>query len=308
MTYITAPHVIPYQGSKRKLASAILSFFPDTVRCLYEPFAGSAAITLAAAANGRAEKFLIGDKLEPLAKLWQEIIDNPIELSEKYNTLWQGQLDDPAEFFLATRESYNSTQSPCELLYLIARCVKNSVRFNNSGKFNQGADKRRLGLKPQKILKEAKLASALLKGKTSIVSGDFRDMIKSAGTEDLIYMDPPWQGTSGKRDPRYAFLLDIDELESELDSLNDRGVPYILSFDGTCGDKNYGRALAPHLSLTKVELNAGRSTQATLLGRDHVTIESLYLSPALEKKLSHNHPITKYQRKMKIQSDLFELS
>src|SRR5699024_337348 len=33
------PHPIPYQGSKRALASTILAFFPDHVRTLIEPFA-----------------------------------------------------------------------------------------------------------------------------------------------------------------------------------------------------------------------------------------------------------------------------
>jgi DNA adenine methylase len=31
----------------------------------------------------------------------------------------------------------------------------------------------------------------------------------------------------------------------------------------------------------RVDLEAGRSTQATLLGRDEITVESLYLSPEL---------------------------
>ena len=98
-------------------------------------------------------------------------------------------------------------------------------------------------------------------------------------------MDPPWQGTSGKKDPRYAFLLNLDELVDELALLNSRRVPYILSFDGTCGDRGYGEALPESLKLRKINLNAGRSSQATLLGRDEVTIESLYLSNALVSKL-----------------------
>jgi DNA adenine methylase len=34
-----------------------------------------------------------------------------------------------------------------------------------------------------------------------------------------------------------------------------------------------------------VELEAGRSSQATLLGRDEMTVESLYLSQALAEEL-----------------------
>jgi site-specific DNA-adenine methylase len=43
------PHPIPYQGSKRNLASEILRFFPANIVRLIEPFAGSAAISIASA-------------------------------------------------------------------------------------------------------------------------------------------------------------------------------------------------------------------------------------------------------------------
>ena len=49
------PHPIPYQGSKRRLAAAILAHAPSCAR-LIEPFAGSAAISLAAAARGLARR------------------------------------------------------------------------------------------------------------------------------------------------------------------------------------------------------------------------------------------------------------
>lgn len=279
-----APHVIPYQGSKRKLAEDILSYMDFEIDTLYEPFVGSGAITLAAAANQKARKFVVADKLEPLAELWKLIVSDPERLTEEYSKLWNEQLSDPAAYYKKVRDDYNQTKSPSDLLYLVARCVKNAVRFNGSGEFNQGPDNRRLGLKPDKLKRETALMSKLLKDRIKIVGGDFRDAIADATSNDLVYMDPPWQGTSGKRDPRYAYLLNLDELIQELDSLNQRNVPYMLSFDGTCGDRTYGTELPESLQLKKVGLNAGRSSQATLLGRDDVTIESLYLSPALVAK------------------------
>ena len=206
------PHVIPYQGSKRKLAEDILSFMNFEIDTLYEPFVGSGAITLASAVEGKAKKFVVADKLEPLADLWKMIVNDPERLVQEYSILWNEQLSDPREYFNKVRTDFNKTKSPSALLYLIARCVKNAVRFNNNGEFNQGADHRRLGLKPEKIQREAKQISNLLKDKVSIFSGDFREVISSANENDLVYMDPPWQGTSGKKDPRYAFLLNIDEL------------------------------------------------------------------------------------------------
>ncbi len=75
------PRSIPYQGSKRRLAARILRYFPARIERLVEPFAGSAAVTLAAAAQGRARRYLINDSLVPLAKLWHRIIHHPQELA-----------------------------------------------------------------------------------------------------------------------------------------------------------------------------------------------------------------------------------
>ena len=60
------PQPFPYQGSKRNLAPAILGYFPEGVTTLIEPFAGSAAITLHAATQDLAERFVINDLNEPL--------------------------------------------------------------------------------------------------------------------------------------------------------------------------------------------------------------------------------------------------
>lgn len=279
------PHVIPYQGSKRKIAKDILGYMDFEIDTLYEPFVGSGAITLAAAANNKAKRYSVADKLEPLAELWRLIIDDPDRLADEYAKLWSEQLEDPAAYFRKVRDDFNRSKTPAALLYLVARCVKNAVRFNASGEFNQGPDNRRLGLRPEKLRREANLMSKLLKGKVDITAADFREAISEATENDLVYMDPPWQGTSGKRDPRYAFLLNLDELVSALENLNERKVPFILSFDGTCGDKAYGKELPSILNLERVEIHAGRSSQATLLGRTDETIESLYLSPALLLKI-----------------------
>ncbi len=281
----TVPHVIPYQGSKRKLANDILGLINFEIDTLYEPFAGSGAITLAAATHEMAKNFVVGDKLVSLVDLWTMIINEPEKLIKQYTSIWTEQLEDPAAHYKKIREEFNKKNQPAALLYLIARCVKNAVRFNTSGHFNQGPDNRRLGVKPEKIEREILAMSAMLKGRVSIHANDFREINKTATSADLVYMDPPWQGTSGKRDSRYAHLLDLDDLIEELDDLNRRNVPYMLSFDGTCGGRSYGQDLPEELNLLLVPLYAGRSSQATLLGRTDETIESLYLSPAFCEKV-----------------------
>ena len=287
------PHVIPYQGSKRKLAQQILDQIRfNSIDTFYEPFAGSAAMTLAAATKNMASRYVIGDKLDALAKLWETIINEPEKLIDEYFRHWYNQLDNPKEYYFSIRDYFNKTQSPNALFYLIARCVKNSIRFNPDGEFNQSPDNRRLGMHPEKLRKQVLATSHLLKGKTAVFSGDFRDAIKNAKSNDLIYFDPPWGGLT--QNPRYAYLLDYETLIEELERLNNRGVPFLLSFDGTCGSRSYVNELPAYLDLSRISLDAGRSTQATLLGRNEVTFESLYISPVLREK---NNRIANHQTK-----------
>ncbi len=289
------PHVIPYQGSKRKLADSILQYVDGVdIHTLYEPFAGSAAITLAAASQNLAKEYVLNDKFAPIMDLWELIINTPELASDRYESLWNCQipLDDSVELlshsyqhYMDVRKEFNQDLDPIKFLYLVARCVKNAIRFNSNGEFNQGPDKRRKGTAPKKMRTNILGASTVLKGKSRVYSQDFRDITAKATSNDLIYMDPPWQGTSTKKDTRYAFVLQIDELISEMEELNNRNVPYILSFDGVCGDRSYGKDLPDSLNLKKVMLDAGRSSQAILLGREDKTFESLYLSPALVQKI-----------------------
>jgi DNA adenine methylase len=280
------PHPIQYQGSKRNLAPVILRYVPKDVNCLIEPFSGSAAISIAVAARQMAKTYLINDLNKPLAELLQLIVEFPIETAKFYESVWNEQHSDSIEHYYKIREAFNRTQDPRLFLYLLARCVKGSVRYNSDGIFNQSPDKRRYGTQPKTMRKNIFGVSALLKGKTEFSSLDYREILDKAQNTDLVYMDPPYQGVCGDRDSRYFSGINHDDFASALERLNSKGIAYIVSYDGRRGDKTFGELLPSSLELTRVELDAGRSSQATLLGRDEVTYESLYLSRTLTDKLT----------------------
>ncbi|HEY7951348.1 MAG TPA: DNA adenine methylase, partial [Solirubrobacteraceae bacterium] len=267
------PHPIPYQGSKRQLARRILSVLSSSrFGTFYEPFAGSAALTIAACAADTAERFVIGDTLEPLTELWTQILSAPDALADEYERIWSAQLADPAAHYLKTRAAFNQAGRAAELLYLLARCVKNAPRFNSDGEFNQSADHRRLGMRPSKMRQEVAGAAALLGGRTEVRSLDFADAVAEATTRDLVYMDPPWEGTSKGSNKRYRDWLARERLIEVLEDLDARGVSYILSYDGRHGAKSYGDWLPESIGAVRLELVAGRSSQATLNGRAVTTI------------------------------------
>lgn len=82
------PHPIQYQGSKRNLASKILRYVPGNFPRLVEPFAGSAAISIACAAKGKTNSYWINDFNKPLAELLELIINRPSDIADSYQTIW----------------------------------------------------------------------------------------------------------------------------------------------------------------------------------------------------------------------------
>ena len=275
------PHPIQYQGSKRALASTILRYFPNRFPRLVEPFAGTAAISIACAARGRANSYWINDLNKPLEELLRLIVNHPIEIADFYEKIWNQQHNDPIEHYYRVREEFNRIGDPILFLYLLTRCVKGSVRYNAEGLFNQSPDKRRHGTRPETMRENILGVSYLLKGKTIISSLDYKDVLLNVNEDDVVYMDPPYQGVCGDRDSRYFSGIVYDEFVMALAELNARNIRYAISYDGRTGNKTFGTCLPEILSLTLIELEAGRSSQATLLKRDAITVESLYLSPNL---------------------------
>ena len=292
------PHLVQYQGSKRILAPQILQYMPYRFNRLIEPFAGMAAITIAAARLGRANEYIINDINSPLVKILQSAIETPKILIDKYRKLWEEQfayIDGSIEHFYKVRDDFNNGDQTAEkMLYLLARCVKGSVRYGSNGKFNQSPDKRRNGTSPKTLQSNLYEISYYLKGKTKFFSTDYREILDCAHQGDIIYMDPPYQGVSNVRDNRYFYGIDFDDFVQAIEKLNERRIDYLISYDGKCGEKQYGMELPEHLNLKKVMLNAGLSSQSLLLGKRETTYEALYISPGLQMFENSPHIETQY--------------
>ena len=280
------PHPIPYQGSKRKLAPVIGRYLPERIRVFYEPFAGSAAMTVYAAYHRRAERFIVADSFAPMVALLRSIVEEPERTAARYREVWEGQQEGDHGFFNEVRRRYNEERNPVDLLYLICRCVKNAVRFNSYGCFTQSVDKRRLGMRPDKMLSAMTGVSFILRGRTEFRLGDWEETSADAGPDDFVYMDPPYLGTSIGRDKRYHRQIMREELVRGLETLRRRNVPFALSYDGMTGGREYGPPLPESLGLIRLLLHAGTSSQSTLSGRNEETVESLYVTPGLAGSVS----------------------
>jgi DNA adenine methylase len=283
----------PYQGSKRLIAATILKYVPKGTQTLFEPFCGSAALSVAALSTGRASRVVLNDSYKPLIALWRAIVEDPKPTIYWYRSRWGTQTETTYDAVRAyfndiePSDRYNDPSYTSALLYLLCRCVKGAVRFNKKGEFNQSADKRRLGRHPDKMAEDLTALHLLLQKRSKFSSTDFYDFIRNQdfGDRSLVYFDPPYEGVGGKDKRYYEQLADGDSLINGLDWLNREKVPYLLSFDGTARSTR-ARKLRRMLSLQEIQINAGRSAQATLLGRKVITKESIYISPILRDRLS----------------------
>lgn len=239
-------------------------------------------MSIAVADRNRAGEFWLNDAHLALMTLWQQIIDHPRELGDQYTAMWVEQLGRERAFFDKVRDRFNQRQEPADFLYLLARCVKAAIRYNAGGEFNNTPDNRRKGARPAEMCRRITRTSQLFHDRARLTAWDYKKVLRECGERDFVYMDPPYQGVRGQRDRRYLPEFDHDEFCVQLAELNDRNIPFAVSYDGRTGDRVYGEPLPAHLDLVRVEISAGRSTQATLLGRSELTYESLYISPALQ--------------------------
>jgi len=262
---------------------------------MIEPFSGTAAMTIAAAMHERADAFVINDLNAPLAGMLEEAIRSPYGLLEDYSKIWNEQFSFAGghiEHFYHVRQQFNDGEkTPANMLYLLARCVKGSVRYGRNGNFNQSPDKRRHGTSPEKLWPNLLAVSNLLKGRTEFHSLDYREVFALAEKGDVIYMDPPYQGVSDFGDNRYLAGVTFAEFSESLYELNRKGVDFLISYDGECGGKAYGEDLPVDLECRKIMLCAGLSTQATFLGRKSLTYEALYVSRGLAADIGQIAPI-----------------
>src|SRR2546430_423455 len=111
-----APHPIPYQGSKRLLAPAILTYFPRNPVRLVEPFAGAAGVSIAAVLTGHAHTVVLNDINKPLMRLWKSIIR---VLDDTFPQTHQGLIDIVQhDGVCVTRQDsrYRDARRPCKRL------------------------------------------------------------------------------------------------------------------------------------------------------------------------------------------------
>ncbi len=262
--------VIKWSGSKRSQAQVIKSFFPDDFGTYFEPFIGGGSILYTIS----PEKSICGDICKSLIDLWIEIRDNPNALADGYATRWKKLQDEGYTAYYRIRDDYNRDKSPYDLLFLSRTCVNGLIRFNNKGEFNNSLHYSRKGINPIMLKGIINDWSSHIKH-TVFYAEDYSVTTEIAKKGDIVYLDPPYFHTKG----RYFGTIDYNKFLEYLENLNSKGIKYILSFDGKCGNEDYTVNIPKELYKRHEFLLSGNSTFKKVIDRKTQKVfESLYLN------------------------------
>ncbi len=271
--------VIKWSGSKRKVAPELAKLIIPARR-YYEPFIGSGAML----PFRHTEYAVAGDVVKELIDLWNVIRDEPKEVGAEYKKRWDKLQAQGHTAYYEVRDSFNSTRNPHDLLFLSRTCVNGLIRFNKDGGFNNSLHHSRPGVHPDSLASLIHMWSSIVK-KVDFVCQDYRETLSTVQKGDMVFLDPPYIGTKGRYMPD---AFSAEDLYDELERLNKIGAYWILTYDGTAGDREYKVSIPAELYETKVGVHTGNSPFTKLMGTslDAVT-ESVYLNYQPAGELLH---------------------
>ncbi|MCD7802130.1 MAG: Dam family site-specific DNA-(adenine-N6)-methyltransferase [Clostridiales bacterium] len=262
--------VIKWSGSKRSQAAEIIKYVPNSYGTYYEPFIGGGSILYAI----HPDRAICGDICEPLISLWRRIKYDPVGLAEDYKVRWTRLQDEGYTAYYEIRDNFNRNHLPEDLLFLSRTCVNGLIRFNANGDFNNSLHHTRRGITPDSLKKIILDWSERIQC-AEFTPVDYAESSSSAKEGDLIYLDPPYFHTKG----RYYGTIDYDRFLEYLDSLTQKGVKYMLSFDGIRGESDYTIELPQNLYKRHVLIPSGNSSFKKVMDKENIQVfESLYLN------------------------------
>lgn len=156
---------------------------------LIEPFAGSAAVSLALA--DAFDEIWLNDVNADLMNVYTVLRESPEEYIEMTRALFSPETNNP-ETYYRLRDEFNRTRSRQKraalFLYLNRHGYNGLCRYNNVGEFNVPFGKYKRPYFP-----EAELRAAVdVLRKSNLTCLDFEEVMRQAGPGDVVYCDPPY--------------------------------------------------------------------------------------------------------------------
>lgn len=262
--------VIKWSGSKRTVAEQLGEFFLPA-NTYYEPFVGGGAMMPFA----KTHKGKASDIIPELIALWNEIKNNPQNVAEAYEERWNRLQNEGYQVFYEIRSSFNETKNPLDFLFITRTCLNGMIRYNSAGEFNNSLHLTRPGIAPERLAEIINQWHDVVK-KFDFLNTDYRVCLEDTKQGDFVFLDPPYGGTKS----RYSQTpFSLDEFYATLEELNHKGVSWMLTFDGSAGDRIYSYAPPEELYKESFQVKTGKSAFRKVIDKVQEDIhESVYLN------------------------------
>jgi len=255
---LVAP-VVKWAGGKRQIIEQIIKYVPD-FSIYYEPFLGGGAVLFAL----QPEEAVVNDINSELINLYKVIKDNVDELIEELK-----QHRNEEDYYYKIREldrnkdkysKLTPVQKASRLIYLNKTCYNGLFRVNKAGEFNTPFGNYRNPNIVNEITLRA-VSNYFNQARVTFTCKDFEEVLKEAGKEAFVYLDPPYYPISDTS----SFTgyvkggFDRDEqirLKKACDKLNEKGIKFLLSNSAADFIKNLYRDYRIEIITAKRAINS----------------------------------------------------
>lgn len=210
--------LLKWVGSKAAVADQILDLLPSRCRRFIEPMAGSAVIGLKMAAARRAEQLVLCDVNDELIHLYQAVKTNPTGVATfiramalRYNISSEQHLLYKEWVTERNLERQRDVKSAARTVVINRSCFNGLFRVNSKGDFNTPWGKRDKILTQPLVSAVVETAALLTRSDAALVSGQY-DSWGTPNPGDVIYLDPPYDGTFSAYSSRKWTEADLQAL------------------------------------------------------------------------------------------------
>ena len=210
-----------WAGGKRRELNDIKKWMPKEFDTFCEPFVGGGALWLNVAHN----KCIVNDSYDELINFYKVCKKDPKKLADEINRISKEYNEEIVNLKAKSKHDYKDVAKRyfydirnSEPIDSFERAIRfytlrqlsygGMLRFNSSGKYNvpYGYYK-----KFKSFATDLKELKKLLKN-TEILCGDWKDAVEDCGSDDFVFMDPPYTRKFTKYHPNGEFL-DKEQVE-----------------------------------------------------------------------------------------------
>lgn len=231
--------LIGYVGSKEKLLSVIEDYIPVNTFVIYEPFCGSATVSL----SQDVSKYYLADSQPELINFLGCVRDNPTTLISRIQELLdQGvseelymalRVQDRKEGFLRT-DIYSRA---ARYFFIVNNGYNNLYRVNGKGQCNTPYAKGKKKIPNDWKERITETSEKLTSNCSGIFEQQFdnKDILKAVidsqpeGQTAFVFIDPPYYGTYDQYTKERTSEEFWERLYQYLEDLDEAGIPFLMT-------------------------------------------------------------------------------